>query len=187
MSGIASFFLLEVDENVNRKYIHFDPIPDKLITGPDDLSLAIHGFLSISFSLTSGQRKSINYQFVDLVIKIFQARSKFVFLKLCMATGQRMMFHRVTILSFLHCWSQRVVNSQKSNKLVKTKNTPFSAFRTGTTLLREMRFNVLFKRDPRYIIKTPVGDHFIVILLSSLNVQLISLESGFFWQHVIAT
>ena len=62
MSGIASFFLLEVDENVNRKHmnIHFDPIPDNLVTGLDDLFLVINFFWSISFSLTSGQRKSIN-------------------------------------------------------------------------------------------------------------------------------
>ena len=52
MSGIASFFLLEVEANVNRKYmiIHFDPIPDNLVISLNDVFLAINvvrPFLSV--------------------------------------------------------------------------------------------------------------------------------------------
>ena len=52
MSGIASFFLLEVEANVNRKYmiIHFDPIPENLVISLNDVFLAINvvrPFLSV--------------------------------------------------------------------------------------------------------------------------------------------
>ena len=67
MSGIASFFLLEVEENVNRKYvnIHFDPIPDNLVIGLDDVFLVMNVFF-VHISLSSGHRKSINYLWIEL-------------------------------------------------------------------------------------------------------------------------